>query len=356
MYILPNTSIETIEQKGTAEQKATAVYFDVNGNGKIDRTEADSFNYAKITKTEDELTIQHQNGYIDTFENLRTRKPDSYYKSGSIPIAVIDLYNEECPNTFHGTAVSNTLKKYNKELSLTEIDCSPQRCWSKFQKNFAKFADRHLKIATFLSDKKLFPSFILGHKEHKSDLAAFQEIKTRIDNGEKFKAVNFSSSINTTYEAINKLVEKELGITITPDNIKENLGKIRAFLEQNPNKKIEWENEKVKVKKYLDIIKAMESLNIPIYMAGEYKTGANREIEQFNILALAKNSIIIDAGLIQADGSIIHDKIISHSSLSIDENGKRKIEDAMFYSEDKINRGCTSYATPMALAKDFLPK
>ena len=82
----------------------------------------------------------------------------------------------------------------------------------------------------------------------------------------------------------------------------------------------------------------------------------DREIEQFNILALAKNSIIIDAGLIQADGSIIHDKIISHSSLSIDENGKRRIEDAMFYSKDKINRGCTSYATPMALAKDFLPK
>ena len=172
MYILSNTTIEAIKEKGTAEQKAAAVYFDKNGNGKIDREEADSFNYAKITKTENSLTIQNKNGYIDTFENLNTRKEDSYYKNGSIPIAVIDLYNPECTNSFHGTAVSNTLKKHNKELSLTEIDYSPHRTWNKFQINFAKFADKH-KIFQFLDEKNLFPHFILNKKAPENQVLYF---------------------------------------------------------------------------------------------------------------------------------------------------------------------------------------
>ena len=268
MYILPNTKIETIEQKGTTEQKAVATYFDKNGNGKIDREETDSFNYAKITKIENGIKIQNTNGQIDTFENIRARKSDSYYKSGSIPIVVIDTFHKECTNNFHGTAVSNILKNYNKELSLTEIDYAPQRCWNKFQMAFGKFAEKYHKIFQYLDKKNLFPHFILNKKAQKPMFAAFEEIKTRMNNGEKFEAVNFSSAIGISYEEINKLVEKEIGEPITPDNIKKHSSKIREILEKNENRKIESNDQKVRIKRYLDLIKLMESINIPIYMAG----------------------------------------------------------------------------------------
>lgn len=354
MYILPNTKIETIEQKGTEEQKATAVYFDRNGNGKIDRNEADSFNFSKITRTENKIKIQNLNGHVDTFENVEIRKPNEYYKNGTIPIAVVDTFHKDCTNNFHGPAVCNILKQKNKNLSITEIDYAPQRCWNKFQNGFAKFADKHIKVSEFLEKHHLFPNFILNKKAQKPLFEAFEEIKTRMNNGEKFKAVNLSSSIGITYEEINKLVEKEIGKPITPNNIKYHSNKIREILEKNENKKITSENGKVKIKTYLELIRLMESINIPIYMAGEYKTGENKDIEQFNILGLAKNSLIVEGGIEQPDGTITHSLNVSHNSLALDQNGKRRIEDSFVYSGSELCRGSTSYATPMALAKAFL--
>ena len=49
---------------------------------------------------------------------------------------------------------------------------------------------------------------------------------------------------------------------------------------------------------------------------------------------------------------------VSHNSLALDENGKRRIEDSLVYEGDFecMSRGSTSFATPIALAKALKEK
>ena len=79
MNIKPNTQVTDIRKKEgfTAEQKATAVYFDKDNNGTIDANEASIFNSSNIKLNEDGIKISLQSGETHDFEDWAKRKENS---------------------------------------------------------------------------------------------------------------------------------------------------------------------------------------------------------------------------------------------------------------------------------------
>ncbi|MCD7878498.1 MAG: hypothetical protein LUG16_01035 [Candidatus Gastranaerophilales bacterium] len=362
MYILPSTKISDIETKGTDNQKAAATYFDKNGNGIIDKNEADSFNLSKISKTDEALTITSPNGYIDKFENISIKRSDDYYKSGYIPVAVVDDFTTN-GGIQHGTGVCNIIKSINPNISLTKINCCNIENWNGLQKFADKVICKFPKLENALYSNKTTGNlcndfFGSLNFEAKTFEIAYKKLKEQIDSGVKFEAVNMSQAIECQYSTINSLVSDELGVEITPDNIADYKKEIKEILRQKQTQKIEYEDmkpysHKGKISDILRIIDAMESVKIPIYNAGAYKSPDNTET--FSLLSLADNSLTVEAG-IETENGIIHADVVSHNSFALDENGKRRIADSIVYGAGELQRGSTSFATPMVLANSIKEK
>ncbi len=361
MYILPSTKIEQIAQKGTDEQKTAATYFDKNGNGIIEAQEADSFNYSKIVKTPESLTITSPSGYTDKFINIATPHPDSFYEQGFIPVAVIDDFTMGGNGTVqHGTNVSNVIKYINPNISLTRINTSHTKYFNPIQKGLIKIFNKHPNMERTLDNHKITKKLldlIYNNIPHLSMLAhkkSCETVKANLDNGMKYKAVNLSAGFDITYSTINELVKNELGIEITPDNISTYRQQIKDIIRNKKDYKISNYNSSgkcvyTKLSETLDVLDAIEQIKIPVYIAGSYKT-VNDE-ETFNLWALADNAICIEGG-VEHNGTIIHDSHVSHNSLAVDKNGHRRLEDSMFYDgSDELERGSNSLAVPIALAK-----
>ena len=362
MYLPVNIRLNTIEEHGTNRQKAVVAYFDFDGNQVIDAKEAKAYNTADIKISDKQISIKLADGRTDVFENIRYRKPDEYYKSGTIPIAVIDTYDPNLHNGWHGTEVSNTLKKYNPLLALTEFNNSLLLSANPLQRFIVMQMDKNLEFSKKVVNNKILSKIIdllmKGNLE-KTYINSFSRVKKAIDGGAKFQAVNLSSGYNASYKDINRLVSNELGVEITPDNIKDYIYQIKDVLSTKQNEKILMSSESthkeyVKVKDILKMVEMLESFKIPVYSANCYKTGDKRLEDVFNLFALAKNVKMVEAGTQMPDGRVVHAPTVSRNSLNIDENGNRRIQDSIYYSDNRIDRGCTSYAAPMQLAKDFL--
>ncbi len=365
MHILPLTTVSDIETNGTDEQKAAAKYFDKNGNGIIEKTEADSFNSSKISKTNEALTITSADGYVDKYENISTNHTDSYYESGYIPVAVIDDFSMNEENVIqHGTYVCNIMKSTNPDISITKFNTNHTQNWNGVQKFFGNILANHpnLEKKLYSNDvtmkicEKFFRSPELCNKSLNN---AISELKNKIDAGTKYEAANLSQGPACDYETINNLVSDELGVEITPDNIADYKKEIKEILKEKQNQKITYyetggTETQIKAAEIIETIELIESLNIPVYLAGTYKTPDGEET--FNLYSLADNALTVEAG-VEDNGEIMRADTVSHNSFAIDGNGNRRLEDSTFYDgSDTMDYGSTSFATPMALANDMKEK
>ena len=355
MNIEVNMTVDYVKQNGTAEQKAAAVYFDKNGNGIYEQDEADTFSRSSIEKTDEALTITSADGYVDTFENIATRHDDEYYSSGTIPVAVIDDYLGNLDNPGycqHGTYVCNTIKSINPDISITKINNSERQYWTPAQKFVNKVFETFPALGNLLcsneSTQNMLDEFFCTDKyKFNASVKAFEELNNQIENGAGYKAVNLSSACACEYSEINELVAEELGVAITPDNIAEYKSEIKEILRQKSD---EQGKDGTFISQILTQIDLLENTEIPVYMGGSY-TSEDGE-DTFNLLALADNALIVEGG-VEYGNDIIFDEDIPHSSLALDENGERRIEDSRLYDGKELLKTSTSFATPMALAKAF---
>lgn len=368
MYILPSTKVSDIEAKGTSAQKIAVQYFDKDGNGVIDKSEAVHFNTAQIDVSKQKLTITSKDGYVDTFESVDFEHPESYYTQGYIPIAVIDDYTmgRDGISCQHGTNVCNVIKSINPDISITKFDTNHTLKWNSFQKGLAGFLNKHPKLGELsyknsflrnMTDKLLNISSLTNQNitEH------LTTIKKQIDAGQRYEAINMSCGQEITYSELNKFVGKELGVELTPDNIAQYKNQIKEILKAKQNETITYYDSShnassISIKEVVNVIEAMEATKTPIYIAGAYKTLDGEE--NVNLYALASNSYCVEAGAEKDGKFILDDNFISHNSLALDENGKRRIEDSLIYEGEFecMSRGSTSLATPMALAKELKEK
>lgn len=358
MNIYPNTTTSYIEQNGTPEQKMLCSYFDEDDNGIIDSKEATKFNFSKIKINDKNITIQNQ-GKTDVFENMSIRHTDDYYKSGFIPVAVLDDYTMGNSGALdHGYITCNVLKKYNPDLSLDRIETNPTRAYNKLQKFIENKLANHPKLGEFVSKHQWIEALIFGKDPDSISLQmALDDLNERIGAGIKYKAVNLSLAYGFEYSEINRLVSGELGIEITPDNIAEYKEQILEILKTKKDESIiqdcKGKKSFIKIATLLKMIDSIEKTKVPFYMASSYKTTDGNNNETWSFLALANNAICVEAGRIDKNGNITHSQSSTHNSLST-KNGKKYIEDSStMYCGDSILGGGTSFATPMALAKDF---
>ncbi len=368
MYILSSTKVSDIEQKGTAEQKIAAQFFDKDGNGIIDRAEADSFNTSKIDVSKQKLTITSKDGFVDEFESVDYQHPESYYTQGYIPVAVIDDFTMggEGISCQHGTNVCNTIKSINPDISITKFDTNHTQKWNSFQKGFADFQRKHPKLEKLCYGNDFLRGLTgrilnISSLTNQNIIEHLGTIKEQIEAGQKYEAINMSLGSEVTYPALNALVSKELGVEITPDNASKYKTQIKEILKTKQNETITYYNSSHKpsnlsVKDVVGVIEAMEATETTIYIAGSYKTLDGEE--NINLYALADNALCVEAGAEKDGKFILDDNVISHNSLALDENGNRRIEDSLVYEGDFecMSRGSTSLATPMALAKALKAK
>ena len=369
MNIIPRISVKAVQESGSTTQQATANYFDKNGNGILELEESDRFQKAKIEKTDKAIKIINADGSVDIFENMSIEHDEEYYSSGTIPVAVIDMFDTTAGNGWHGKHVCNMMKSVNPDISITKFDNSPTKTYNKFQMAVYNLISKNPKLDKFCSKHQPFKSIVNNILEDGQQTDAvekcFDEVIQQMNNGKKFQAVNLSASQDCSYPEINRLVGNELGVEITPENIAKYKKQIKEVLETKQNKKFDSVGDPVKIKQTLDIIHKIESLNIPVYLASSYKNGKE---DVFNIWALADNAKCIEGGKPQENDEMKTASYVSSSSLSIDETGKKRIENSIYYNQEaykspdsderisEIADVSTSLATPMALAKDFKKK
>ena len=121
--IKPSVTINDISRNGTIEQQM-AILFDSDINGVLDEKEISIFNSSKIQYNEEKATITTPDGKTRTLPNIYEHKSDEFYQSGTIPVAVVDVFSGA--NDFHGYAVSNIIKNENPDISVTRIDYQPE--------------------------------------------------------------------------------------------------------------------------------------------------------------------------------------------------------------------------------------
>lgn len=368
MNILPYTKVSDIQEKGSPEQKVAVQYFDKDDNGIINKEEADRFNSSKIDVSEQRLIIVSKDGYVDKFESVDYKYPESYYTQGYIPVAVIDDFTmgDDGISCQHGTNVCNIIKSINPDISITKFNTNHTLKWNSFQRSLGNLLIEHPKIDEFCYNNDFLNGLTKKVLEtiRLTNLAIIEHlgtIKEQIENGYKYEAINMSCGLEITYPVLNQLVEKELGVKITPDNISQYKTQIKEILNKKQNDKIPYydsshKSSYVKIQDVLSVIEAMEETQIPIYIAGSYKTGENEET--VNLYALANNALCVEAGVEKDNDFILDNDFVSHNSLALDENGNRRIEDSLVYEGDFecMSRGSTSFATPIALAKALKEK
>ena len=356
MEITPNMSVKTVQKKGTATQISVAEYFDKNGNGILEKEEVDSFEKAKIEKTDKELKITNADGTVDTFENMALEHDEEYYSSGSIPVAVIDTFDVG----WHGKHVCNMMKSVNPDIAITKFENSPSRMDNSAQKAFRLFINNHPKFDDFCSKNKLLTAIlskILDSDQIGSIEICLDEVKEQMDKGKEFCAVNLSSGVECSYTELNRLVGKELGVEITPENVADYKTQIKEILATKREETFKTDDGRdISVGQIVDIINKMESLKIPVYVGSGYEHGEIKN-QNMTMFALADNSVCVEAGKEQANGEMKTVDYVSSNSLSKDATGKNRIENSIHYSSDVPYNGITgvttSMSTPIALAKDL---
>lgn len=361
MEILPNMSVKDVQQKGTATQKATAEYFDKNGNGILEKGEVDCFQKAKVEKNYKEIKITNADGSTDTFENMAIEHDEDYYSSGTVSVAVIDTFSG---GSWHGKHVCNLMKSVNPDIAITKFNNSPTRSPDKTQQLLLNFFIEHPEIDDFCTKHEPFKTLtdkILGTAQINAIEICLDEIIEQTKEGKKFQAVNLSSGVDCSYSELNRLVGNELGIELTPENIADYKTQIKEILETKRNETYtDSDGRSLNVGKMLDIIHKMESIDAPIYVASSYERGKIKNVN-INIFALADNAKCIEAGKEQENGEMKTSSHVSSNSLSKDEKtGEKRIENSIHYSSDVpvdgITGVTTSMSTPIALAKDLMKK
>lgn len=354
----------------TSEQKAVAVYFDKNNNGVIDSDEAINFNRSKIVKEKDKIKIALPNGKVVEYEDLTRAKSDKYYKSGHIPVAVIDIFSgpeDSFGCAGHGNSVANLIKKHNPDISLTKFDASPMRTYTDEQKNFIAKCEENPNYEEELvktpEGRSYLEKLFSPDTTIKPYAVALDEVQQQIGNGVKFDAVNLSSGCSITYEDLNKICEQELGTAITPENVAKYRMQIKNILSKKINSgevtklNIQRAGGEMDAKLILSIMDKIENLKIPVYVASGYKvkdekTGMATDIQTVNLFAIPKNARAVQGGT--TFNGKIQSPLCNTNSLGINpETGKRYIEDDLDYSAGEFSRNTASFATPIALAKEL---
>ena len=258
MNIIPRISVKAVQESGSTTQQATANYFDKNGNGILELEESDRFQKAKIEKTDKAIKIINADGSVDIFENMSIEHDEEYYSSGTIPVAVIDMFDTTAGNGWHGKHVCNMMKSVNPDISITKFDNSPTKTYNKFQMAVYNLISKNPKLDKFCSKHQPFKSIVNNILEDGQQTDAvekcFDEVIQQMNNGKKFQAVNLSASQDCSYPEINRLVGNELGVEITPENIAKYKKQIKEVLETKQNKKFDSVGDPVKIKQTLDII------------------------------------------------------------------------------------------------------
>lgn len=344
------------------EPKAkVALFFDKNFNGKEDADEIKEYNSSSVFFDTDNkyVNITTSDRKTTKLENIDIWKGDNYYKTGTIPIAVIDGINVE-----HGRHVINILKNENPELSITGFDHASFKSANFLQRNFVKFVD-HTALGRFLYTNELTGGLMRSLEEKlitpdltlKNCADALDDVKKQMDKGIKFQAVNMSSGIDISYEQINAICEQELGEKITPENIAKHKTKIKEILNKKAKENSDLEitatkpAEEMNLGLLMDIVSKIEKLEVPVYVAQSYKEFKTGQ-QTFNIYSLANNSRTVEAGKINSDGTI-NSPGGSTNSMALDEKGQRRIAAPVHYTGEIVEYASTSYATPMVLARDF---
>ena len=195
---------------------------------------------------------------------------EEYYSSGTIPVAVIDMFDTSEGNGWHGKHVCNMMKSVNPDISITKFDNSPTKTYNKFQMAVYNFFGNNPKLDDFCCKHEPFRSIVNNILENGQQTDAVEvcldEVLQQIKEGKQFAAVNLSSSQDCSYPEINRLVGKELGVEITPDNVAQYKKQIKQILETKQNESFDSNGDAVKIKQTLDIIHKMESIDAPVYI------------------------------------------------------------------------------------------
>ena len=386
-----NAKVSDVEENGTEIQKSVVYHFDEDGDGIINAREAFNFNNSKIEKTSDYIRIIHPNGEVVTYENILEDKGEDYYKQGTIPVAVVDLFTGKgLGYGDHGLSVCNILKQHNPDIAITKFNVSQLKNYSPEQiavsdyivenkawdfadeiyassdsnntnlteyPDFIEFLEQYPDLKTKLKTTNDLRKFLEKNKsqdELGEYLNGIKEIKKAMDEGAEFKAVNLSSSFSISYEAINALCESEIGEKITPENIAKYKNQIKSVLYKNKDKEIlegrYSDVDKSDISHIVDMIDAIEDLKIPVYMAGAYRKDDGKT-EAFNAYALANNAIYVESG-VYVDGKLTTHPVCSPCSLSVNsKTGQKYIADSRVNDNGIIGCSSTSMSTPIVLAE-----
>lgn len=339
-------------------------FFDLNLNGELEQNEINIFEASKFENHDNRKRIITPDGNIYDFQDMSIDKGDEFYKTGTIPVAVIDDIKN-----WHGKVIMNILKDKNPDLSVYGFDSNSKNSLNFFQKTFQNIIQyiqqnpELCNIAYYSSENMRnilinLENEIIPNDFRDKDLGyALDEIKKEIDNGKNFKAINLSLAQTISYDDINKLCKDKIGEEITPENCAKYKTQIKEIFKQKvkENKNIKlfdtrYSEEIVNVSVILENIEKIEALKIPTYLAQSYKDKNNSQT--FNLYSLADNALTVESGRINKDNSLSIPKS-STNSCALDENGKRRIAVPDIFDGDSIDMYSTSFATPIVLANEL---
>lgn len=202
----------------------------------------------------------------------------------------------------------------------------------------------------------------------KSANASLDSIIKKIDDGEKYDALNISFSATTYYSTISK----QTGEEITPQNIAQKKDSIRKWMEGEKT-----DQELIQIKEIMKKLDAISSKGVPVYIcADQGKHQKIKRFQVFNLLNLSNNVKAVGAlnkkggkSRYSADNSLITDwsqgefkiqkKTDSNGKTGFDYTGDGTIDiyegQTTSYSKKVNPYGLlgTSFSTPKALARDL---
>lgn len=293
MNFLPKVSFNSAENKGAELKKTVVDYCDKNDNAVFGLRKSDNFEKSGIINKD----FEQENELTDTFETLSQEQDEEYYTSGTIPVAVIDVFDK---NT-DGVRVCNMMKSVNPEISITKFEGKSKNSFSKTPMD--EFVSKHPLIDNFLYENKMLKNvsgLFLSESQYDSVEKCLGDIAAQQKQDVDFKAVNMPIECNCPYSEINRLVIQETNVQITPENIEDYKSDIKHVFDTKRSQKISSQNGKVKIAQVLNIVKKTEELNIPVYMAGSYNEGDEKG---FNLFALANNAKYVEVQEEDGDAS-----------------------------------------------------
>ena len=339
-------------------------FFDLNLNGEFEKNEINIFEASKFENHDNIKRIITPDGNIYDFQDMSINKGDEFYKTGTIPVAVIDDIKN-----WHGKVIMNILKNKNLDLSVYGFDSNSKNSLNSFQKifqniiqyiqqnpelrNIAYYSSENIRNILINLENKIIPDDF----RDKDIGYALDEVKKEIDNGKNFEAINLSLGQAISYNDINKICKDKIGEEITPENCAKYKTQIKEIFKQkvkeNKNLKLfdaRYSEETINLSVILENIEKIEKLKIPTYLAQTYKDKNNSQT--FNLYSLADNTLTVESGRINKDNSLSVPKS-STNSCALDENGKRRIVVPDIFDGYFIDMYSTSFATPIVLANEL---